>query len=63
MLKFNQDKKVILVGVPSRDLSKGDIKNLVGGELGNTVKQVEKSLIKSGLYFVPDSEENTDGDN
>ena len=63
MLKFNEDKKIIIPGVPPRDLSKEDIKKFVGGGWGSTVKQVEKNLIKSGLYFVPDSEGDDNGNN
>lgn len=49
MLKFERNKKVVIPGVPPRDLSEGDIKRIAESE-GLTVAKAKKQLIETGLY-------------
>lgn len=57
------DRRYSIIGVPARNLKKSDIKNLVGGDWGETQKSVVSFLISTGLYSKPDSEEKTNGVN
>ena len=49
MLKFERNKKVVIPGVPPRDLSEDDIKKIAKSE-GLTVAKAKKQLVETGLY-------------